>query len=338
MANRGKYTIGIRLLLLKEYLQANAGRDRYVTRREMEVYLAEHECPVEKKTLYTDLAILDTVFGLHMEYDPHKKAYRLLNPPFEPYELRLMVDSVQASKFITAQKVEEITRKIKALAGKETIDSLNRTAYVADRVRSMNDSVVKDADRIYAALQADAKIGFCYFHYSPDRDKPKQYGKQGAQYIVSPFALFWNNGNLYLYAYDGKKFRYFRVDRMERISWPLREPREGKELFREQDMFAQREKVFDMYSGKVYQVRMRFRNELADAVIDQFGKAVMMSPCDEEHFVISVPVQISPPFFAWVATFGRRVKILEPEPVIEKMRDFLTRAMDMYTPKEEGEK
>lgn len=336
MANYGKYVVGVRLLLLKEYLEANAGRNRYVRRGEMEEYLADKGFPVEKKTLYRDLEFLQVDFGMLLEYDVHKKGYRLLNPPFEPYELRLLVDGIQSSKFITREKAREITEKIKRLAGKETVASLNRHAYVADRVRSMNDSVVRDADRIHAAIAADEKIGFRYFHYSPTTGNPKTYSKSGALYVVSPYALLWNNGNYYLYAHDGKKFRYFRVDRMERITNPLGERREGKELFREKDITSQKAKVFDMYSGKEYTVRIRFRNELADAVIDQFGKDVMMFPVDGSHFVITVPVEISPPFFAWVATFGRRVKILSPEPVVEKMREFLEKSLDMY--KDDGEK
>ena len=336
MANKGKYIIGIRLLLLKEFLQANAGRDRIITRRQIEEYLKEQEYPVEKKTLYTDFGILEEVFGLQLEYDVHKKGYRLLNPPFEPYELRLMVDGVQSSKFITKEKAREITGKIKKLAGNTVRESLNRQAYVADRVRSMNDSVVRDADRIHEAINKDLKIGFRYFHYSPATGDEKRYSKSGNQYIVSPYALLWNNGNYYLYAHDSEKqkFRYFRVDRMERISQPLPYHRDGKSEYKEKDITTQKAKVFDMYGGKEYTVRIRFRNELADVVVDQFGKDVKMIPCDDSHFIITVPIEISPPFFAWIATFGRRVKILSPEPVVEKMRDFLQRSMDMY--KEEG--
>lgn len=330
MPNYGKYYIGIRLLLLKEYLEANAGKERIVTRRELEEYLAEKGFPVEKKTLYADFAVLDDVFGLRLEYDKHKKGYCLLNPPFEPYELRLLVDGVQSAKFITKEKAREITGKVKRLAGKETAATLNRQTYVADRVRSMNDSVVKDADRIHAAIAGDQQISFRYFHYTPNRNHPRNYVKDGNRYRVSPFALLWDNGNYYLYAYDGKKFRYFRVDRMEAISRPLPQSREGKELFREKDIADQRVKVFDMFGGKEYPVKIRFRNELADAVVDQFGKEVMMTPLDEEHFTITVPVEISPPFFAWIATFGRRVKILEPAPVIQKMREFIEKVSDMY--------
>ncbi len=336
MANYGKYYIAERLLLLKQYLEANAGRNRYVERKELEEFLAEHDIHVEKKTLYADFAALDTICGLRLEYNPQKKAYRLLNPPFEPYELRLLVDSVQSSKFITQEKAREITAKIKKFAGKDTVESLQRENHVANRVRSMNDSVVKDVDRVHLAINKDLKIGFRYFHYTPATTGDKKYSKSGEQLIVSPYALLWNNGNYYLYAYDGKKFRYYRVDRMERISQPLAIPRAGKELYREKSLTNQKAKVFDMYGGKEYDVRIRFRNELAGAVIDQFGKDIQMFAVDADHFTISTPIEISPPFFAWIATFGRRVKILSPEPVVEQMRDFLQRSMDMY--KNDGEK
>ena len=157
MANYGKYYIAVRLLLIKQYLEANAGRNRIVKRRELEQLLEEHDMPVEKKTLYADFTALGDVCGLQLEYDVHKKGYRLLNPPFEPYELRLLVDSVQSSKFITREKAREITAKLKRFAGKDTVESLNRENHVANRVWSMNDSVVKDADRIHEAIRKAQK-------------------------------------------------------------------------------------------------------------------------------------------------------------------------------------
>lgn len=336
MANYGKYYVAVRLLLLKRYLEANAGRNRTVSRKELEDLLRDNEMPIKNpKTLYADLAALESICGLQLEYDQHKKGYRLLNPPFEPYELRLLVDSVQSSKFITREKAKDITAKLKTFAGKDTVESLSRENHVANRVRSMNDSVVKDADRIHEAIRKDLKIGFRYFHYTPATGNEKTYSKDGQQLIVSPYALLWNNGNYYLYAYDGKKFRYYRVDRMERISQPLAIPREGRELYKEKNITSQKAKVFDMYGGTAYDVRIRFRNELADAVIDQFGKDVMMFPCDNDHFTITVPVEVSPTFFAWISTFGRRVKILSPEPVVAKMREFLQKSLEMY--KNDGE-
>ena len=332
--SRKNAMIGARLLLLRDYIQANAGPHKAVKREELEQYLEDCEIEVEKKTIYRDLQLLISKFDMHIEYSAKHRGYLLMNPPFEPYELRLIVDSVQSSKFITREKAREITGKVRKLAGKDTAETLIHENIVANRVRSMNDSVVKDADRIHQAIKMDSKIGFRYFHYTPGMEGKKKYSKDGEQLIVSPYALLWNNGNYYLYAYDGNKFRYYRVDRMERISNPLVMARDGKQLYKEKDLTRQEAKVFDMYGGDRYTVRIRFRNELADAVIDQFGKEVGMFPCDKEHFIIQVPVEISPPFFAWIATFGRRVKILSPEPVVEKMRDFLQRSMDMY--KEEG--
>jgi predicted DNA-binding transcriptional regulator YafY len=232
MPNYGNYYIGIRLLLLKEYLQANAGPRRPIKRRELEAYLAEQGFPVEKKTLYADFAVLDDVFGLHLEYDQHSKGWILKNPPFEPRELRMLVDGVQSAKFITKEEARKITDKIKRLAGKDTVATLNRQTYVADRVRNQNENVVSEADRLHQAIAEDSQISFRYFHYSPDKSNPRNYSYDGKRITVSPYALLWNNGNYYLYAYDGKKFRYYRVDRMERISQPLIQKREGKDLFK----------------------------------------------------------------------------------------------------------
>lgn len=330
MPNYGNYYIGIRLLLLKEYLQANAGPKRPIKRRELEAYLTEQGFPVEKKTLYADFAVLDDVFGLHLEYDKHSKGWILKNPPFEPRELRMLVDGVQSAKFITKEEARKITDKIKRLAGKDTVATLNRQTYVADRVRNQNENVVSEADRLHQAIAEDSQISFRYFHYSPNKANPRNYSYDGKRITVSPYALLWNNGNYYLYAYDGKKFRYYRVDRMEGIGKPLIQKREGKELFKEKDITHQKAKVFDMYGGKEYDVQIRFRNELADAVIDQFGKDIFMMPVDEDHFTITAPIEISPTFFAWISTFGRRVKILGPAPVVEKMREFIGRVSEMY--------
>ena len=323
--------MAIRLLLLREYLLANALKEHPKRRGEMEKFLESKGYPVEKKTIYRDLEVLQDYFYLQLEYDEHKKGYYVLNPPFEPHELRYMIDSVQASKFITETTANRITKKIRNLAGEKLRKELNRPSYVADRVRSKNESVVKDADKLHDAIANDRKTAFRYFKYSPNRRNPKSYSKSGDKVIVSPFALYWNSGNYYLYAYDGKKFRFYRVDRMESISKPLLERREGHDLFREKDLTQRQAKVFDMYvTGKVYNITFRCHNHIASAVIDKFGKDIMMMTADDEHFTFSHNVEISPPFFAWVSTFGRSIQIVSPAAVVEEMRNFLQKSMDMY--------
>ena len=335
-SNKHCQEISLRLVNLREYIYANANKENAVKREDMIEYLNDLGFDVSnRKTLYTDLNALRDTFGLQLEYVAAKRGYVLLNPPFEPYELRLMVESIQSSKFITQEKANAICSKIKKnLADNHTRPSLNRHAFVAERIRSMNDSVVKEADKLHEAIETGKQISFRYFHYCPDKSKKKTYSKSGDVYTVSPFTLYWDNGNYYLYAYDSVKFRYFRVDRMEKIEVLITD-RIGTEEYKAENVRHQKAKVFQMYGGKQYNVKLRCINRLADSIIDQFGADTWMVPVDEEHFTVSVPVEVSPTFFAWVSTFGRQIKILEPAEVVAKYKDFLQKPLEMY--KDDGE-
>ena len=335
--NHGGVVVAMRLMLLKDYINRNASPTRIVKRQDLENHLAANGYDVERKSIYRYIEALQDYCGMDLVYTRRGNGWLLMNPTFETYELRLMADSIQASKFITKDISKTIVGKIQKLTDVETQAALNREIEVEGRVRSMNDSVVKDADKIHQAIKENRKIGFRFFHYKPDRNKTRTYSKAGEMLVVSPYALQWHNGNYYLYAYDGKIFRHYRVDRMDRISDPLTEKREGRELYDEQqkkERRNQKPKVFDMYHGEEYTVNIRFINKLADMVIDQFGKDVLMIPVDDGHFTINVPIEVSPTFYAWIATFGRRVKILGPAPVVDGMREFLERSMSMYKEEE----
>lgn len=338
--NENGFSPSERQYLLFRYLLENTNSERVATPAEIKKYLENYGIKVSTNTLYNDLRILGTAetFNLQWEYDQKKKGYRVTNPTFEPREIRLLIDSVQASHFITQAKADALVKKIKTLTDKYTLATLNRPTVVSGRVRSMNDSVVTEADRLYQAIAEDSQIQFLYFQYMPNKQKSKQYSNKGKKIQVSPFTLYWNNGFLYLYAYNSKtkKFQFYRVDRMESIGKPLGIEREGKEEYKKSSLTTNSVKVFDMYSGPEYRVKMRFHNTITSAVFDQFGKSnIMPIPDGESYFTITTPVQISPPFFAWIATFGRRAQILEPAPVVEEMKDFLQKSLDMY--KNDGE-
>lgn len=324
--NNGR-SIAVRLITLRDYLFVNADQKHAVKVEDIiKHYKNKGFSNTSLKTVYSDLhALQSDEFNIDIAYDEKSKGWLLYNPPFEAYEMRLIVDSVQASKFITQTEAKRLTDKITMNFGNGRRQNLNRQAYVYDRIRSQNDSVVKETDRIYEAITANRKISFRYFHLTPNRTK--EYSNN---YIVSPYALYWNGGNLYLYAYDGKKFRYFRVDRMERISKPLIDLREGQELYSSKSLTKQKAKVFQMYAGKPFDVKMRFRNELTDAVIDQFGRDIMMMKSDSEHFTITAAVEVSPPFYAWIASFGRKAKIISPQEAVDGMREFIQKVSDMY--------
>ena len=328
---------GVKLLYIRDYLYAHATKEHPKNAKHIQKFLATKNIPADEKTIYNDIKRLEVDFHVPVEYNKSKWGYYITKPIFEPYELRLMVDSIQSSKFITQKEANTITQKISELADVYTKESLNRIAYVSDRVRSKNDCVVKDADRIHRAIAQNRKIGFRYFHYTPNRDNPKKFSKSGDMYIVSPYALLWDNGNYYLYARtDNGNFRTFRVDRMENISQPLLSEREGEKEFQSKQITNREYKVFQMYHGDQMNVRVRFSNHLADAVLDQFGKSVMLIPDDEKHFIATLPVEISPPFWAWISTFGKGAKVLYPEAAVNKMREFIGKLNEMYN--DEGEK
>ena len=329
---------GVKLLYIRDYLYHHATKEHPQNANVIQSFLAKHGIEASVKTIYNDIVRLRDDFAVPVEYNASKWGYYITKPEFEPHELRLMVDSIQASKFITQTEAHTISQKIVKLADVYTKDSLTRNAYVSGSVRSKNEDAVREAGRIHQAIAENRKIGFRYFHYSPDRAKPKQYSKSGEHYIVSPYALLWDVGNYYLYAYITEKdeFRTFRVDRMENITKPLAEKRDGEKKFKAENLTNQEYKVFQQYHGEKVKVRVRFINRLADAVIDQFGKDTILVPIDDGHFYATLPVELSPPFCAWIATFGRAAKILYPQSAIDEMRKFIEKVSDMY--KDDGEK
>lgn len=321
--------IAKRLVLLRDYLYANASKTKAVSIQSMKDYLHDQGDNCGIKPIYRALNILYEDFGLQIEYSEKLKGWVLYNPPFTQNDLRLIVDSIQASKFITQEKARQLTSKIRGLAGAEGKDALNRPAYVYERIKSMNDAVVKDVDRIYQAILTNQQISFKYFHRMPDTRKPKDYTNDGKPNAVSPYALCWSNGNLYLYAFNGKKFAYYRIDRMEAISKPLPLPREGEAEYSEKNITAAKVKVFNMFPGDECEVKIHFQNRAADAVIDEFGDINMMY-VDASHFAIRARISLSPTFYAWVASLGKRAKIVEPMEAVKGMKEFLKKASEMY--------
>ena len=304
-----------RIAVLYNYLFHNTSKGHTVAVADILTNYRNHGYELEIKSFYRDKDVLNALDGIEIAYDHRTRGYWMKTDGFEPYELRLIVDSIQSSKFITQNVANRITAKVLSPTDRNTSAGLNRRSFVAGRIRSMNDSVVKDADNLHIAIQTNRKVRFKYFHY--DREKKKWYSHNNEAYVVSPFGLLWNDGNYYLYAYDGEKFRHFRVDRMEHITvYP--EPREGAEAFKRIDLNAHQAEVFNMFTGTETTVKLRCANHLADVILEQFGKDTMLIPDGADDFTVSVPVQISKPFYAWAAGFGADMKILFPQAIVNK--------------------
>ncbi len=349
-----KVNQGVKLLFIRDYIFKNSDKNHAVKAKEVIEYLKAHGISEDIKTFYKDIQRLTEYYRKdeHIKgeigddefiyYDKHLHGYVMNYYQFTPRQLSLMIDSVQSSMFISDAESELLTKKIKELGSEKHHKELSRRSYVENRVGSMSESVINNADKLHEAIRSDLQVKFRFFHYQPTTDAKrehiKQYSKKGEPYLVSPFALYWNNGFYYLYAFveDKNEFRYFRVDRMERITIQPSLKRLGKEQFdASQVLLGKKAKVFDMYRGEKCNVQIRCRNNLTDVVIDQFGKEIMLVSTDKEHFRFTATVELSPTFYAWIATFGRYIKIIGPQKAIDGMKDFLKKVNDVY--KDDGE-
>ena len=307
----------LKLLVLLRFLQRQSDEKHPVTLQQMIEELERWDIEAERKSLYDDLEKLRTFGADVVSVRGRSPGYYLGQRDFELAELKLLVDSIQSSKFVTQRKTLALIRKLEGLCSVHDAQLLERQVYVRGRVKSMNESVYYNVDAISDAISRDRDIRFRYFEFTVS--KQRRFRREGGFYRMSPYALIWDNENYYLLAWDAaeRRFKHFRVDKMAQIS-PLDSPRAGAEEFRELDMSVYSQQVFGMFAGTAQPVRMRFAAHLAGAVLDRFGKDVMLIPEGEESFTFTAPVAVSPQFFAWIFGFGEEAEILSPPAVREE--------------------
>lgn len=311
----------LKLIYLMKILLERTDETHSITMPEIIDALAAYDISAERKSLYNDIENL-RVYGLDVigTQEDRTYSYHIGNRQFELAELKLLVDSVQSAKFITAKKSNELIKKIEGLASKYEASQLHRQVFVAGRVKTMNESIYYNVDRIHTAIAENSRITFQYFQWNVD--KKMELRHDGALYEVSPWSLSWNDENYYIVAYDDldQKIKHYRVDKMMRISI-LEEMREGKDLFKNFDMATYSKTTFGMYSGQLTKVHIQFKNEMCGVFIDRFGKEISFRKIDDEYSQVSVDVAVSPQFFGWIFSLGKDVKVTGPDEVVAKMRE-----------------
>lgn len=317
----------IKILYLAKMFQEETDEHNGLKLEQIISKLEKEGIKAERKSLYSDInALRDFGIDVQMEKGKDGTKYFTADREFEIPELKLLVDAVQGSKFITKKKSEKLIKKIESLASIHQAKELQRQVYVSNRIKTMNESIYYTVDDIHRAINRNNKISFQYYKWNANKEK--ELKRDAKIYIESPWALTWDDENYYLVCYDSQDeiIKHFRVDKMLRLRI-LDERREGEDYFKNFDMATYSRKTFGMYGGKEYAVILVCENEMADPIIDRFGQDVIIAKEDENHFKVSVRVNVSPLFLSWIVNFGGKIKIEGPKEVKEQYKELLMKAM-----------
>ena len=285
-----------------------------------------HGIHCDRKTVYSDVAALQE-YGVDIVSIPGRNGgYYIASQRFQLPELKLLIDAVQSSRFLTERKSRELIEKLCSQCNEEDARLMKRNVLVSGRVKSMNESIYYNVDAIEEAIGQNRQISFRYFDW--DLGGKRRY--RDKEYLASPYGLCQDNENYYLLAHSQRHgVTSYRVDRMTdiRITDERRNPcpeLTGKALVEHANQ------LFQMYSGDAVTVKLQFHRSLINVVIDRFGKDTMLIPQDEEHFTFTVQVAVSPMFLSWVIGFGDKAQILYPQSVIESCKDLCSAAIRLY--------
>jgi len=319
-----------KLYRLAQIMQEQTDDEHYITMPEIMEGLAKYEVTADRKSIYTDLRDL-SVLGIEVEGEPigNRYHYHVINRTFELPELKLLVDAIQSSKFITEKKSNALIKKLETLVSKYDAQKLQRQVFVSGRIKTMNESIYYTVDAIHNAISENKKIKFQYYQWNIKKEMELRHN--GAWYHISPWGLSWDDENYYLVGYDSnvKQVKHYRVDKMLYIKIST-ENREGKEHFKKLNMADYTKKSFGMFGGKEQTVKLLVKNSLAGVIIDRFGKDVMIFPDKENYFTVNVNVHVSRQFLGWVFSLGEDIKILGPDVVVEQMKMEGLRLMGQY--------
>ena len=318
----------LKLIYLSRIFSERTDASHGLTLTDISSALKEYGISAERKSLYDDIEALKlSGMDIRTSRDSHVRYY-LHKHSFELAELRLLSDAVQSSKFITADKSRELIRKLESLASKYDAAQLHKQVYSTESLKTENEEIYGNISAIHTAIAENRQISCKYFEWNSH--KQRLLRKNGDDYVISPWALAWDNEFYYLVAYESStdKIKHFRVDKMLKVKL-LDEKREGGKAAQNFDMSVYSQRVFGMYGGELVNVRIEADNSLAGVVLDRFGQNVTILN-HQDNFEFCVKVMISPTFFSWVLGFGSKMKILSPESVAKEAAQIAKDVLSRY--------
>lgn len=306
----------VKLLKLLDLLRQNTDEDHPLTTSAIIDNLAGLGIPCDRRTVSQDVATLNALgYEVMSTMVSHEKGYYVEDRSFSVPELKILIDAVHASSFITEQKSRELIDKLAALAGSHRAEVLTRSMVAFNTRKHSNERIFYNVDHLEDAILRQKKILFRYFDL--DENGQRVYRREGHRYVVEPVALVFNEDNYYLTCYSSRhdSTSNYRVDRMDNVE--VLDENCGEKAVELRGQVAEyTEQAFKMYGGEQTDVVLEFRRSLIGAVYDRFGEDTRMIAAGE-NCVATVRVQLSPVFWGWVFQFAGEMTILSPAHVAE---------------------
>lgn len=326
-----------KLLFIQKILLEKTDENHGITVNELIKELDSYGITAERKSIYDDIHTLE-FFGMDICVEKSKTVkYYVGERDFQISELKLLVDAIQSSKFITEKKSLELIKKLEKLTSTNEARLLQRQVYVSNRVKTNNETIYYNVDRLHDAINKDKTITFYYNQWTiayGSREKIKLERKRnGEKYSVSPWGLCWDDENYYLIAYEesSDKIKHYRVDKMEHID-VCDEQRLGKDKFKKFDIASYTKSTFSMFSGKETTVKLSVHNSLIGVIADRFGKNLFITKDEdkEDHFVVKITVNLSEQFYGWLFALGDKIKIIAPNEAVESFKNLTEKVSSLY--------
>lgn len=319
----------LRTLYIMDALLEKSDENNRLSTKDLLEMLKGYGISADRKSIYDDIETL-TVWGMDILYTKEQPAgYYLASRKFELPELKLLVDAVQSSKFITVKKSRELIKKLESLTSVGEARQLQRQVYITDRIKTVNESIYYNVDKIHDAIHSDSKISFTYYKWNTDKKLVARNG--GKPFEISPWALTWDDENYYMLGFDEQSglVKHYRVDKMQKISL-MKSARNGEEAFKDFDLAKFAKNTFGMYGGTLEAVTMEFSDHLIGVVINRFGTDVIIQKVDDERFRVRHEVAVSGQFYGWAAGLGADVKIVSPQHVVDGFKEHMKGVLERY--------
>lgn len=318
----------LRPLYLAKILYERTDEDHYLTTAQlMKILKEEYGINSHRQTIKSDIDIL-TKFGMEIEeVKSTQNRYNAFGRKFDQAELKLLIDAVESSKFITQSKSDELVKKLETLTSQYRAQELNRNISVEGRIKPGNEKIYHIVETINEAINQGKKISFECFKYNVKKEKKI---KRDEPYVITPLHLVWNGDYYYMigvYDYQNR-LGTFRVDRIKKIPIILKE--NGIAAPDGFDLNKYLNTTFRMFDSEHEEVELICSNDLMDAIIDRFGEDVITYANDMESFRAIANVAVSHVFFSWVFGFCGRVKIKGPELVKQQYKEMVQKAMKEF--------